>query len=59
MAPDTGLDTGLFIGTNNVILGAKGFALPYLSVQIQNPPGLGGKEGITGKNPVLILTMSH
>jgi hypothetical protein len=59
MAPDTGLDTGLFIGTNNVILGAKGFALPYLSVQIQNPPGLGGKEGITGENPVLLLPGFH
>ena len=34
MAPDTGWDTGLFIGTHNVILGAKGRALPYPSVQI-------------------------
>ena len=55
MAPDTGLDTGLFISTNNVILGTKGGVLPYPSVQIQDPPGLGGEEWITGKNPVLVL----
>ena len=55
MAPDTGWDTGLFIGTNHVILGAKGCALPYPSVQIQNPPSLLGQEWITGKNPVRVL----
>lgn len=55
MAPDTGLDTGLLIGTNTVILGAKRLTLPYSRVQIQDPPSLVGEERITGKNPVLVL----
>jgi len=37
MAPDTGLDTGLLIGTNNVILGAKRLTLPHFP---RTDPGL-------------------
>src|SRR2546422_5375920 len=33
----------------------QGFALPYPSVQIQDLPGLVGKERSTGKNPVRVL----
>jgi hypothetical protein len=55
MAPEPGLDTGLLIGTNNVILGAQRLALPQARVQIQDSPSFIGEERITGKNPVLVL----
>ncbi len=55
MAPDTGLETGLLIGTHNVILGAKRLPLPHSRVQIQDPPSLVGEERITGNNSVLVL----
>jgi hypothetical protein len=50
MAPDTGLNTGLLISTNDVILGAKRLPLPHPGVQVQDPPSLGGEERVTRPN---------
>src|SRR5262245_21320531 len=55
MAPDPGLDTGLLIGTHNVILGAQRLARPQARVQLQDAPSFIGAERITGKTPVLVL----
>ncbi len=48
------LDTGLFIGADDVVLGAKGVTLPGARIQIQHPARLLGKVGITGKDPILV-----
>jgi hypothetical protein len=55
MTPDAGLDTGLFIGTDDVILGAQRFPLPVPSIQIQHAPCFFDKLGVSGKNPILVL----
>jgi hypothetical protein len=54
-APDAGLDTGLFIGADDVILGAKRCSLPVASIQIQYAPGFFRTGGVAGKNPILVL----
>jgi hypothetical protein len=35
MAADAGLNAGLLVGTEDVVLGAKGLALPEAPIQIQ------------------------
>jgi hypothetical protein len=54
MTPEAGLDTGLFIGTAAVILGAKRFPLPGPSRPIQHAPGFFDTVGGSGKNPLLV-----
>src|SRR5262249_54859751 len=54
MTSAPGLDTGLFIGTDDVILRAKRFSLPGPRVQIQHSPSFFGKVWISRKNPVLV-----
>jgi len=54
MAAQPRLDTGLFLGADNVVLGAEGVALPGARIQIHHPARLLGKVGITGKDPILV-----
>jgi len=54
MAADAGLDAGLLVGTEDVVLGAKALALPSAGIQVQNRSGLLGEVGITRKDPVLV-----
>jgi hypothetical protein len=54
MTADPGLDTGLFVGAEDVVLGAKALALPLAGLESQNRPGFLSEGGITGKNPVLV-----
>jgi len=55
MTPDAGLDTGLFISTDDVILGTKWFPLPVPRIPIQHSASFFDKVRISGKNPVLVL----
>src|ERR687884_691219 len=54
MATAAGLDAGLLVGAEDVVLGPQGFALPPARIEVQNRAGLGNEEGITRKNPVLV-----
>jgi len=54
MAAEARLDTGLFIGTDDVILGAKWGPLPVSGIQIQHSSRLLGKVGVAGKDPLLV-----
>jgi hypothetical protein len=54
MAPDTGLDTRLFVATDHEIVGAKRLAVPEAGVQIQNRSGLGAKAGSARENPITL-----
>ena len=54
MAAAAGLDAGLLVGAEDVILGAQGLALPHARIEVQNRAGLLGEVGITRKNPVLV-----
>src|SRR6266571_1201811 len=38
VAADAGLDAGLLVGAEDVVLGAKALALPSAGIQVQNPP---------------------
>src|SRR5215475_1252152 len=55
MAPNARLNTRLFIGADDVILGTKWFPLPGPGVQIQYLPSFVGKLRISGKNLVFVL----
>ncbi len=55
MAAATGLDAGLLVGAEDVVLGAQGLALPPACIEVQNRSGLLGEVGITRKDPVLVL----
>ena len=54
MATAAGLDAGLLIGAEDVVLGPQGYALPQARIEVQHRAGLVGDVGITGKNPVLV-----
>ena len=54
VAADAGLDAGLLVGAEDVVLGAKALALPSAGIQVQNGAGLLSEMGITRKDPVLV-----
>ena len=54
MTADAGLNTGLLVGTEDVVLGAKALALPLAPIEVQNRASFLGKVGITWKEPVLV-----
>ena len=49
------LDTGFFVGTENVILGSQPLALPEPCIQVEDRSGLLGKLGIPGKEPIAVV----
>jgi hypothetical protein len=51
MLAQAGLDAGLLVGGDQVVLGAQGSAVPVPLIQVQNPTGLGGEVGITREDP--------
>jgi hypothetical protein len=51
---DAGLDARLLVGTEKVVLGAKGRALPGARLHVQNRSGLLGDVRIPGQDPVLV-----
>jgi hypothetical protein len=57
MAADTRLEAGLFIGAEDVVLGAKRRVLPEARIPIQNRSRLLGEVGITRRDPVLTATV--
>src|SRR5215468_1145065 len=54
MATVAGLDAGLLVGAQDVVLGPQGFALPQARIEVQNRASLVNEAGITRKNPVLV-----
>ena len=54
MAAAAGLEAGLLVSTEDVVLGAKALALPLASLEVQNRASLLGKAGIARKDPVLV-----
>ena len=54
MATAAGLDAGLLVGAEDVVLGAQGLALPPARIEVQNGAGFVGEVGGTRKNPVLV-----
>src|SRR5439155_2766591 len=54
MAPAAGLDAGLLIGAEDVVLRPQGLALPPARIEVQNRAGFVNEVGITRKNPVLV-----
>src|SRR5262245_3264999 len=54
MATAAGLNAGLLVGTEDVVLGPQGLALPPARIEVQNRAGLVGEVGITWQNPVLV-----
>src|SRR5215813_14591811 len=54
MATVAGLDAGLLVGAEDVVLGPQGFALPQARIEVQNRASLVNEVGITRKNPVLV-----
>jgi hypothetical protein len=54
MAAAAGLDAGLLVGAEDVVLGPQGLALPQAGIQVQNRAGLVGKSRVPGKYPVLV-----
>src|SRR5215510_2839884 len=54
MPPETGLDTGFLIGTEERVFGTERFALPGTGVEVQDAPSLLRKAWIAGKAPVAI-----
>jgi len=54
MATAAGLDAGLLLGAEDVVLGPQGYALPQARLEVQHRAGLVGDVGSTGKNPVLV-----
>src|SRR5204862_2282909 len=51
VAATPGLDGGLLIAGDDVVVGAEEFALPRSGVEVQDPPGLDGEVGIPGEDP--------
>ena len=51
MLANPGLDTGLFISTDNIIICSQGLAFPLFSIQIKYLPGFFNEFGISGINP--------
>ena len=54
MATAAGLDTGLLVGAQDMVLGTQGLALPPPRIEVQNRPGLVGKVRIPWKDPVCV-----
>src|SRR5262245_49745833 len=54
MAAAAGLDTGLLVGAEDVVLGTQGLALPHARIEVQNRAGLVGKLRVPWKYPVLV-----
>ena len=54
MLAPSGLNAGLFIGTQNKILFAKGLCIPEAMIQVQDTAGLGCKQGVTRKDPAAV-----
>jgi len=53
--PPPGLNARLFVGRDNKLVSAQWSAFPDAMVQIEDRAGLGGKIGITGKDPASML----
>ena len=51
MATAAGLDAGLLIGAEDVVLRPQGLALPPARIEVQNRAGFVNAMGITRKNP--------
>ena len=54
MATAAGLEAGLLVGAEDVVLGSQGLALPSARIEVQNGAGFVSEVGITRKNPVLV-----
>src|SRR5262249_31574775 len=54
MTADAGLNTGLLVGTEDIVLGAKALALPLASIEVQNQASLLSKARIARKDPILV-----
>jgi hypothetical protein len=54
MTTAAGLDAGLLVGAQDVVLGTQGLVLPPTRIEIENRSGLVGEVGITGKDPVFV-----
>ena len=54
MAALSGLDAGLLVGAEDVVLGTQRLALPRAHIEVQNRPGFVGEVGSTQKDPVLL-----
>jgi len=50
-----GLELGLLIGTDHIVVGSQRFALPATLVQIKDPGGPGREVGVAGKDPGPVL----
>ncbi len=59
MATAAGLDAGLLVGAQDVILGAKRLALPQARIEVQNRSGLLGEAENSRKDPVLVAVLSQ
>src|SRR5438093_13135836 len=53
VAADAGLDAGLLVGAEDVVLGAKALALPSARIQVQNGAGLLSELRARRQDPVL------
>ena len=51
----TGLNAGLFVGRDDVVIGAQWSAFPNTLVKIEDGSGFGGKVGIARKDPASML----
>jgi hypothetical protein len=56
--PAAGLNAGFFVGRDNKVVSAQRSAFPNAMVQIEDRAGLGGKIGITRKDPASMLPRS-
>src|SRR5262249_31276867 len=54
MATAAGLDAGLLVGAEDVVLVPQGCALPHARIEVQNRASLVSEVGIARKNPVLV-----
>jgi hypothetical protein len=54
MAALAGLNAGLLVGAEDVVLGTQGLALPRARIEVQKRPSFVCEVGITRKDPVLI-----
>jgi hypothetical protein len=55
VAAAAGLDGGLLIGADDVLIGTELRCLEDPLVQVQDHPSLGGEVGVAGKDPRLVL----
>ena len=51
MTAEPGLDGGLLVGGDDVVVAAQSFAFPFPGVQIEHPAGLDLEVGVSGEDP--------